>query len=94
MSCSQSENLERLRKTLTGRRVTVDANRPELYRWANMAGRVVTVNCNGRALVRFDGPDRAWHDIAPEFLRLSDDGRAAVPVSVDNKQQNTFSKPE
>jgi hypothetical protein len=64
------EEVESLRQQFTGKRVVVDARRPELMRLANVPGRVVTVNSNGRALVQFDGPDRSWHDIDPDFLRL------------------------
>jgi hypothetical protein len=64
------EELERLKQRYAGRRVLVDARRPELARWANLPARVVTINQNGQALVQFDGPDQGWHDIAPESLRL------------------------
>jgi hypothetical protein len=62
--------IERLKRQYTGRRVTVDARRPELTRFAGMSGRVATVNCNGRALVEFDRLDSNRYDIDPEFLRL------------------------
>jgi len=52
-----------------GHRVLVDARRPELARWANVPGRIVAVNGNGRALVQFEGADRGWHDIDPEYLK-------------------------
>jgi hypothetical protein len=65
-----SEDLEELQRQYAGRRVLVDARRPELTRLANVPGRVVTINCNGQALVQFDGPDQGWHDIDPEFLKL------------------------
>ena len=64
------EEVERLKQQYAGQRVLVDARRPELARWANLPGRVVTINQNGQALVQFDGPDRGWHDIALESLRL------------------------
>ena len=64
------EDLEKLKQQYAGQRVLVDARRPELARLANVSGRVVTINYNGRVLVQFEGPDRGWHDIAPEFLRL------------------------
>lgn len=62
--------LERLKRQFAGKRVTVDASRPELARFADRAGRVVTINYNGRALVEFDGPNPSRYDIAPEFLKL------------------------
>jgi hypothetical protein len=64
------EAIEKLRAQYAGKRVLVDASRPELARLANVPGRVVTVNCNGRALVQFEGPDPSWHDIDPAYLRL------------------------
>ena len=64
------EDIEHLKQQYAGKRVVVDARRPELARLANVPGRVVTINCNGRALVQFDGPDPGWHDIDPEFLKL------------------------
>jgi hypothetical protein len=63
------EEFENLKETYTGRTVMVEALRPELTRWANVPGRVITFNCNGRALVRFEGADEAFYDIDPEYLR-------------------------
>ena len=64
------EEVEYLKQQYAGRRVLVDAQRPELARLANVPGRIVTVNCNGRALVQFEGADQSWHDIDPKFLKL------------------------
>ena len=66
------EEVEQLRRQYAGKRVLVDARRPELSRLAGLSGRVVTINANGRALVQFEGPDPSWHDIAPEFLKLEE----------------------
>ena len=62
--------VERLKRQYAGKRVTVDARRPELTRFAGMPGRVVTINFNGQALVEFEGPNASRYDIAPEFLKL------------------------
>ena len=62
--------IQRLKRQYEGKRVTVDAQRPELTRFADMPGRVVAVNFNGQALVEFDGPNPSRYDIAPEFLKL------------------------
>jgi hypothetical protein len=62
--------IERLKRQFAGRRVVVDARRPELTRLAGLPGHVITVNWNGDALVQFDGPDTSWHDIDPTFLKL------------------------
>jgi hypothetical protein len=63
------ERMEQWKRQYAGRRVVVDAQRPELARFAGMPARVATVNYNGRAMVQFDGPDASWHDIDPEFLQ-------------------------
>jgi hypothetical protein len=63
------QEIERLRRQWTGRTVAVDTQRPELRRWTGCKGWVITVNYNGRALVQFDGPDKAWHDIHPDYLK-------------------------
>jgi len=94
MSASRNEDLNRLQTSYVGRRVTVDATRPELSRWASQVGRVVAVNCNGRALVQFDGPDLAWHDIALEFLKLQADQSAAATAGGEKQPQELLSKPE
>jgi hypothetical protein len=62
--------VERLKRQYAGKRVTVDARRPELTRFAGMPGRVVAINFNGQALVEFEGSNPSRYDIAPEFLKL------------------------
>lgn len=64
------EELEHLKSQYAGQRVMADARRPELTRLAGLPGRIVTINCNGQALVQFEGADQGWHDIDPEFLKL------------------------
>ncbi len=64
------ERIEQLNRQYAGKRVSVDARRPELARWAGALGTVRAVNHNGRTLVQFDGADDSWHDIAPEFLTV------------------------
>jgi hypothetical protein len=76
------EELENLKETYTGRTVMIEALRPELTRWANVPGRVITFNCNGRALVRFEGADEAFYDIDPEYLRPVEPG-AEQPAETD-----------
>jgi hypothetical protein len=62
--------LDILRKKFLGRTVSVDAQRPELVRLTGWRGKVITVNCNGGALVQFEGPDPAWYEIEPEYLKI------------------------
>jgi hypothetical protein len=64
--------VEQLKRQYAGKRVTVDARRPELARFAGLHGRVVAINFNGRALIESKGmaPNPGRHDIAPEFIEL------------------------
>jgi hypothetical protein len=61
---------EILKKKFAGKSILLDAQRPELVRLADLRGKVITVNCNGRALVQFEGPDEAWYEIEPEYLKI------------------------
>ena len=70
---STIEKAERLKKELTDKWVVVAANAPELKRFANLTGKVKTVNMNCRALVEFDGPvDIGWYDIDTTYLKVVD----------------------
>lgn len=64
--------LDILKKKFLGRTVTIDAQRPELVRMADLRGKVITINCNGGALVQFEGPDPAWYEIEPEYLKIEE----------------------
>lgn len=69
---STIEKAERLKKELTDKWVVV-ANAPELKRFANLTGKVKTVNMNCRALVEFDGAvDIGWYDIDTSYLTVVD----------------------
>jgi hypothetical protein len=69
-------HIEDLKREWTDQYVRVNAERPELKRFANNIGRVITVNCSGRALIDF--ADGAWYDIAAssEFLTKVDPAEA------------------
>ncbi|MGA2059036.1 MAG: hypothetical protein ABSG67_01040 [Thermoguttaceae bacterium] len=82
------EKLDNLKETYTGRTVMIEALRPELIRWANVPGRVITFNCNGRALVRFEGADEAFYDIDPEYLRPVEPA-AEEPAETEEKKHNS-----
>ncbi len=70
---STIEKAERLKKELTDKWVVVAANAPELKRFANLTGKVKTVNMSCRALVEFDGPvDIGWYDIDTSYLKMVD----------------------
>ena len=76
---------EALKKEWTDQLVTVKPERPELQRFANIVGRVVSVNYNGKALIDFQ--DGGWYDItaSAEHLRKLD------PESAKAKYKNVNS---
>jgi hypothetical protein len=66
-----TEGIDKLREQLTDQYVVVQGDWPELARFQDQTGQVKTVNCNGRALVEFDGfGNRGWYDIGPDYLRI------------------------
>ena len=69
-------HIEDLKREWTDQFVRVNTERPELKRFANSIGRVVTVNCSGRAIIDF--ADGAWYDItaSSEFLTKVDPAEA------------------
>jgi hypothetical protein len=60
--------IEALRAEWTDQYVRANADRPELKRFGDRVGRVVTVNWSGKALVDFS--DGAWYDITASSLFL------------------------
>ena len=67
------EQAEQLKKDFTDKWVVVDKNVPELRRFAEMTGKVKTVNMNCQALVEFDGTeDIGWYDIGVSYLTVVD----------------------
>ena len=79
------EEIEDLKREWTEKYVEVDAARPELKRFGGRAGRVVTVNMSGRALVQFDDADGwGWgrYDIALPFLK-----RVPKPVQAEKTEK-------
>jgi len=60
--------LEALRAEWTDQYVRANVDRPELKRFGDRVGRVVTVNWNGKALVDFS--DGGWYDITASTLHL------------------------
>jgi hypothetical protein len=63
---------EELKRRWTDQLVQVNAERPELKRFAGIVGRVVTVNRNGKALIDFQ--DGGWYDItaSTDYLTVVD----------------------
>ena len=77
------EKAERLKKELTDKWVVVVSGAPELKRFADLTGKVKTVNMTCRAIVEFDGPvDIGWYDIDTSFLKVVD---APKPKKVAEK---------
>lgn len=77
--------VERLKREWKDRRVTVEASSANLRRFLGRTGTVLTVNMNGRALVRFDGlADIGWYDLAIADLR---------PVAVPPPPEETAPPP-
>ena len=81
---------EATKREWTDQFVEVDPGRPELARFAGLVGRVVTVNCNGKALVDFQ--DGGWYDIATPFLRRLDP--AAAKAKYNSKANSAQPIPE
>ncbi len=83
------KRIEKLKQQYTGQLVSVSTRRPELARYAKVPAQVRTVNCSGRALVQFEGPDRGWHDIELDDLKVVD--RPSQDANGDN---GAAAKPE
>ena len=72
------EELDSLKETYTGRTVMIEALHPELIRWANVPGQVITFNCNGRALVQFEGADQAYLRHRPGISQTGGSARPRI----------------
>jgi hypothetical protein len=84
------EQVELKKSEWTDQFVEVDSNRPELRRFAGSVGRVITVNCNNKALVDFS--DGAWYDITTDYLRKLDP--AVAKAKYDAKANSAQPFPE
>ena len=91
MDSSQSRH-EALKQEWTDQYVQVNAERPELKRFAGIVGRVITVNYNNKALVDFQ--DGGWYDItaSPEYLKKLDP--ATAKAKYDAKVNSAQPHPE
>jgi hypothetical protein len=80
--------IEALRADWTDQFVRANKDRPELTRFGDTVGRVVTVNFNGKALVDFQ--DGGWYDIpaSPQFLTRLDpaEGKAKYDSKANSAQ--------
>ena len=92
MSGFDFDKLDELKRTWTDRFVQARAERPELKRFEGRVGRVVTVNCNGKAIVDF--ADGAWYDIpaSEEYLVVLNPDEARPKY--DAKRNSAQAHPE
>ena len=91
MESAELQN-EAMKREWTDQFVEVNAERPELKRFAGLVGRVVTVNQNGKALIDF--ADGGWYDItaSAEYLKKLDP--AAAKAKYDPKANSAQLIPE
>lgn len=92
MDVMPNDDLEALRRDWTDQFVRVNAERPELQRFADIVGRVVTVNWNGKALIDFQ--DGGWYDITASTLYLTRIDPAEVKDKFDSKANSAQAFPE
>ena len=80
--------IDSLRAEWTDQYVRANTVRPELKRFGDRVGRVVTVNWSGKALIDFS--DGAWYDItaSPLFLQKVEaaEGKAKYDPKVNSAQ--------
>jgi hypothetical protein len=72
--------------------VEVNAERPELKRFAGIVGRVITVNYNLKAIVDFQ--DGGWYDITASSEYLKKLEPAAAKTKYDGKVNSAQPYPE
>ena len=89
--------INRLKREWTGKQVTISPDHPTTTRFRDRVGSVVTINMNGRALVRFvDSLDTAWFDLPVEMLRPAASTSQAPPkaTATTTSQPSTTPSPE
>ena len=79
-----------LKRQWTDQFVTVKPERPELKRFANIVGRVVTVNYNGKAVIDFQ--DGGWYDItaSEDYLTKLDPAEAKTKYNAKANSNQAF----
>src|SRR5258708_6297727 len=79
---------ESLKREWTDQYVEVRPEQPELQRFKGVVGRVVTVNCNNKAIIDFQ--DGGWYDItaSEQYLRKLDpaDAKAKYDATANSSQ--------
>lgn len=84
--------IEALRAEWTDQFVRANVERPELKRFGDRVGRVITVNWNGKALIDFS--DGAWYDITASTLCLHKVDPAEGKARYDAKANSAQPFPE
>lgn len=92
MDVLPNEEVEALRRDWTDQYVRVNAERPELSRFADIIGRVVTVNWNGKALIDFQ--DGGWYDITASTQYLHKVDAEEAKAKFDFKANSAQAFPE
>ena len=79
---------ESLKLEWTDQYVEVNPDQPELRRFQGVVGRVVTVNCNNKAIIDFQ--DGGWYDItaSEQYLRKLDpaDAKTKYDATANSSQ--------
>ena len=83
---------EELKQEWVDQYVMVNPELPELKRFANIVGRVVTVNFNGKAVVDFQ--DGGWYDITASTECLTKLDSAEAKAKFDSKMNSAQAHPE
>jgi hypothetical protein len=84
--------IEALKAEWTDQFVRANVSRPELTRFGDRVGRVVTVNWNGKAVVDFS--DGGWYDITASSLFLHKVDPAEGKSKYDPKANSAQPFPE
>ncbi len=92
MDAAQAKENEALKREWTDQLVKVNPERPELKRFADIVGRVVTVNYNNKALIDFQ--DGGWYDIAASTDYLIKLDPAESKAKFDSKTNSAQPFPE
>ena len=86
------QQIEQLRAEWTDQFVRVNLDRPELRRFKETVGRVVTVNWNGKALIDFQ--DGGWYDVTASNAYLTKVDPAEGKAKYDAKANSAQPFPE
>jgi hypothetical protein len=92
MDLYSNSAIEDMKKQWTDQYVQVKPERPELKRFADTVGRVVTVNWNGKAVIDFQ--DGGWYDISASEECLTRIDPAEAKAKFDAKANSAQPYPE